>query len=153
MKTIFKCIFLVSVIFFLSACATRVSSQQSSWQLVFENDNEGNTLAGSKAELLSAIRSGKNVRVVTIGRSIDHASDAGFLSIYKGEVFAQIQAIESQRPVNDPIRIEFRTPGEKWRAIIGSNGFVTAYIDGSEPNIRTGRTKWYLGPVLLLVKK
>ncbi len=118
--------------------------QESGWRLVYSNDENGNTLEGSKADLISAIRSGKPVRVYTAGRRIEHASDALFLSVFDEEVFAQTIAIESQRPATDPIRIEFREPGVKWRSIVGTNGFVTAFMDGKEPNIRRGATRWFV---------
>ena len=111
---------------------------------MFENDAQGNTLSGSKQRLIDAVRAGKPVRIYTAGRRIEHSAGVSYLSIFKGEVFAQIMEIQSQRPAEDPVRIEFRKPGEKWRAIIGTNGFVTAYIDGREPNKRTGASRWYI---------
>ncbi len=87
------------------------------WKLVYANDENGNSLEGSKEVLIASIRAGKPVRIYTAGRHIDHATGAQFLSIFKGEVFAQITPIESQRPTENPAQILFREPGVKWRSI------------------------------------
>ena len=121
------------------------SNSTDSWILVYENDREGNAVQGSKEDLIQYVYDGKPVRVVAIGRRIAHSADAQFLSVFEGEVFAQITPINSQRPDVDPPRIFFREPGQKWRAIFGTNGFFTAYMDGSEePNVRTSPAKWYV---------
>ena len=145
MSNSIKFIIALLLIFTLSACATIGQSVAVlSWQLVFENDEQGNRISGSKDVLIEAVRSGKPVRVYFAGRTIEHAVEANFLSIFEGEVFAQLIEIQSQRPGRAPVRIEFRTAGEKRRAIIGTNGFVTAYIDGNEPNNRAGGSRWYV---------
>ena len=136
-------IFILSSLF--SACATSTQGNlYSSWQLVFENDDQGNTIAGDKQALFDAVRAGTPVRIYTAGSRIEHAAEVVFLSIFDGEVFAQIGEIQSQRPGTEPLQMQFRQPGEKWRSIVGTNGFVTAYIDGNEPRIRTGKTRWFV---------
>lgn len=144
-----RLVLVVVAVLILGACTTAgnghgQAGEASSWRLVYENDAQGQGVAGSKAALIEAIKRGKPIRVYTAGRRIEHASEARFLSIFQGEVFAQLSAIESQRPQLEPLQITFRQPGQKWRSIVGSNGFVTAYMDGNEPNIRTGRTRWFV---------
>ena len=116
----------------------------ASWRLVYANDENGAVVDGSKEALIEAVRAGKPVRVYTAGRRVEHAMDAQFLTIFEGEVFAQITPIESQRPYVDPPRILFRQPGQKWRSIVGTNGFVTALMDGNDPSVRSGATKWFV---------
>ncbi len=138
--------FVLLTVVLLNACVTTVGGEQpgdSSWRVVYANDANGEPVSGSKAALIDAVRAGKPIRVYTAGRRIEHAADAQFLSIFEGEVFAQLTPIESQRPQLEPLGMLFREPGVKWRSIVGSNGFVTAYMDGNEPNVRTGRTRWF----------
>ena len=146
MKNIFCSLY---VVLFLTACASvnapvKQTSASNHWTLIYANDDKGNSLEGSKEKLIEAIRVGKPVRIYTASSRIEHAFDAQFLSIFEGEIFAQIMPIESQRPTSNPTQILFRNPGEKWRSIVGSNGFVTALLDGQEPNVRTGSTKWFV---------
>ncbi|MEM7081395.1 MAG: hypothetical protein AAF465_01490 [Pseudomonadota bacterium] len=145
----FKHLTMVLGVMALSACTitTDLTTQDDgfdSWIMVLENDADGNTLEGSKDVLIRAVRNGKPVRVYTAGRRIEHAADAQFLSIFDGEVFAQLTPIESQRPTLEPLQMVFREPGQKWRAIRGTNGFVTAFMDGGEPNIRQAGTVWFV---------
>ncbi|MEO1483323.1 MAG: hypothetical protein AAFU77_14545 [Myxococcota bacterium] len=136
----------VALVLALCACGTTAPQgpPTGSWALVFENDADGGTVAGSKAALIDAVERGVPVRVMTLGRRITHVADAAFLSIFEGEVFAQLAAIESQRPSVDPPRIGFREPGVRWRVIVGTNGAVSALMDGGEPNDRTGATRWFV---------
>lgn len=136
-------------VYFLSACSSTGGTlgdfkPYPQWELVYANDENGELIEGSKDQLIASIRAGKPVRIFTAGRRIEHATDAQFLSIFDGEVFAQITAIESQKPELNPTKILFRKPGVKWRSIIGTNGIVTAFSDGQEPNARTGSTKWFV---------
>lgn len=134
----------------VTGCASMASPQKlaaAHWRLIYENNADGDALTGSKQELVEAVRQGQPVRIVTVGRRIEHAADAGFLSVFEGEVFAQIEAIEAQRPTLNPTRMGYRDPGTKWRMIVGTNGMVTAQMDGQEPNARTGHTRWFVqGP-------
>ncbi len=139
---------LVFVIITGAGCATlKVAgddAQKSQWRLVYANDEQGEPVDGSKAALIDAVRDGKPVRVYTRGRRVEHAADAQFLTIFEGEVFAQLTPIEAQQPETDPARVLFRNPGQKWRSIVGTNGFVTAFMDGRDPNERNGATRWFV---------
>ena len=120
------------------------SEATANWELVYEHDESGNTVSGSREALVSAVQSGKQLRIYIGDRSFGHLADAGFLTVFEGEVFAQFSPIESQAPTTDPLQILFREPGIEWRAIIGRNGFFTALMDGSEPNVRTRGAKWFV---------
>lgn len=141
-------LFCFCVLLLLVACSTTENNASAvtadGWSLVFENDDTGSVVAGSKAALIEAVRAGKPIRVYTAGRRIEHASEAVFLSVFGGEVFAQLPTIESQRPLLDPLGITFRSAGQKWRSIVGSNGFVAALMDGSEPRVRSGGARWFV---------
>ena len=124
--------------------AEEASANLPSWRLVYAHDEEGAAVEGSKDELMQAVRNGKPVRVYFAGRTVEHAAEAFFLTIFEGEVFAQIEQINSQRPSRDPAKITFREPGQEWHMIIGTNGYVSALMDGSEPNERTNAARWFV---------
>jgi len=132
----------------LSGCAALGSHHANqvnpNWRLVYAHDAAGKTLEGSKADLIDAVQTGKPIRVYTAGRTVQHSADALFLTIFEGEVFAQIHPIESQQPISNPPRMLFRQAGQKWRMIIGTNGSVSALMDGNEPNQRTGSATWFV---------
>lgn len=144
-----KIIYFLSLAVILTACKTvdeqpNHLSTENSWVMVYSNDKDGMSLEGSKSDLIESIRQGNPVRIYTSGRRIEHAMEAQFLSIFKGDVFAQITPIHAQAPAEDPTQILFRAPGKKWQSIVGTNGFVTAFTDGGDPNIRKGSTKWFV---------
>lgn len=132
----------------LGGCATlapdHANRTNSSWRLVYAHDAAGIALEGSKAELIDAVQNGKPVRIYTPGRTVQHSADALFLTIFEGEVFAQVHPIESQQPMSNPPRILFRQPGQKWRMIVGTNGSVTALMDGNAANERSGAARWFV---------
>lgn len=127
----------------LSACSVTQSGFPERTRLVYANDSEGRTTAGDKEALIEAVRLGRSIRVVTHGRTILHAADAQFLSVFEGEVFAQLTPIDTQRPTREPVQILFREPGVQWHAIVGTNGFMTAFMDGKDPVVRAAVTYWY----------
>lgn len=116
----------------------------TSWRLVYENDAEGALVAGSKQSLIAAVRNGKPVRIYFKSGRVEHAVDAMFLTIFEGEAFAQIEAINSQRPSVDPPKVAFREVGQKWRMIVGTNGYFAGLMDGSDPNERSMGARWFV---------
>ncbi len=141
----------------LSSCTQQ---HESGWELVYKNDADGNALYGSKEELINAVRAGNPIRIGfgfrsrrDSSRTIEHVSDAEFLTILDGEhVFAQVPQIIGQRPTNDEgdLKIFFRE-NNKWTKIAGTNGFSTGlmvdFINDSLVNHgadnRAG-TSWYV---------
>ena len=95
--------------------------QQPHWQLAYSHDKAGKALAGTKQALIDDIRAGKSVRIYWAGRRVEHLIDAHFLTVFGGEVFAQI-AIQGQKPSKtiDPPTIELRD--NPWKTIFATNG-------------------------------
>ena len=124
-----KVIFILMPMFIFPCCKQTL---ERDWQLVYRNDDQGNSLHGSKEKLLEAVRHGKEIRIGFGGRratdtlrSVEHLVDAHFLTIANGrEVFAQIQPIIGQRPnlTSDTLDITFREQWQ-WSIIVGTNGF------------------------------
>ncbi len=137
---------LVSFALLFAACtqpANHVTSEVGGWTLAYSHTEDGAPIKGSKQQLIDAVRNGKPIRVYVKGRRVEHAAEAHFLTVFEGDVFAQVGEIQSQQPVTDPTRISFREAGTYWRAIYGSNGTVTALMDDSEQRERTAALSWF----------
>ncbi|MEL7198764.1 MAG: hypothetical protein AAGL10_10660 [Pseudomonadota bacterium] len=96
---------------------------------LFATDLDGNPTHGSKDALVSAVNKGRSIR---IGWGLDfdgdgqseltHWADAQFLSVWEGEVFAQVAAIHTQRPRRGKADITLSDPFVEWRGSIGTTG-------------------------------
>ncbi len=139
--------FLLSTLLF---CFSLTVNGQS-WELVYENDENGNVLNGSIEVLKKAVRDGLPIRVGwgTPGR-IEHTADAKFMTIMKNKVvFAQIDPIYGQTPNMTDEHIELKE-GLQWVMIAASNGKFDAMMS----EIGTGKVvghnkggrafKWYV---------
>lgn len=107
-----------------SVAEEAATSPSSNWQIVYEQDREGTRVAGDKAALIEAVRAGEEVRVYWASSRVEHLVDAGFLTIFGGEVFAQPATIIGQRPSRpgEPATIALADNGATWTALISTNG-------------------------------
>jgi len=87
-----KYFFLVILTLFLS------SGVNAEPKLLYHQNNEAKAVKGSVSNLIQAIRSGKQIRIYMNLGFVEHSMDAGFISIIDDNVYAQIDAIQSQRP-------------------------------------------------------
>jgi hypothetical protein len=134
---------------------------------VYAADSTGARTAGDKAELLAAVRAGQPVRIgwavtyklpdSTMSR-IEHVAEATFLTIHKGEVFAQIAPIIGQRPSATEAVIGFRGKnGELWYAMLDTTGRLRGFFAGeyysssqgvdktsSREQVTRTATSWYV---------
>ncbi len=111
----------VMAILLLGGCVTANSTHSNhSWHPVYSHDADGNALEGSKTDLMNAVRQGKPVRIYWRGRTVEHSTDAIFVTILGGEVFTQTPEIRGQAPSLDPPAIEFRE--NKWQGLFSTNG-------------------------------
>jgi len=137
----------------LLCCACQTPKEaKAGWQKVFKNNANGQTVFGNKAQLIDAVRSGYPVRIGWGGNRVEHVTDAQFLTIFEGEVFAQIKSIVGQAPsaINDSVKIKFR-PENHWTKIAGTNGYANGFMTNyfkdtiAGGNIdRYGETTWYV---------
>lgn len=113
---------------------------------------DGAVVEGTKAAVLDAVRRGAALR---IGWSLDpnndgkpeivHWADAGFLSEWQDEAFAQIDDIQQQAPRRDPTRIEMPPGRKRWSGLLSTTGLLTGHFDdGTEPIAIKLRTTWCL---------
>lgn len=161
-----KIFFVVFVLFFMISCkeASELSKQndttRASWQLVFKNDRNGNSLFGDKAALLDAARKGTPIRIGWGGKlrrdstkTLEHYGEGVFLSILNEEdLFVQLPQIVGQRPYfeSDSLKIRFRETN-LWTRMVGTNGYALGLmIDVKNDSVlsngldRKAETSWYI---------
>ena len=113
------------------------SRNQGLYKVVYEADREGKTISGNLENLLSYVRAGNPIRVGwELGQSgpnrilLEHWTDAGFLTIHKGHLFAQINSIYAQGPsapsVERPSVMMPNAEPNGWVSIIGTTGSMRA---------------------------
>lgn len=115
---------------------------------------DGAVVSGAKEALLSAVGGGMPIRV---GWSLDtnddrvpevsHWADGAFLSVFEGEVFAQIDDIQRQQPVRGQARIGLPAGRQRWTGLLGTNGLLESHFDdGSAPTRARVATTWCVDP-------
>jgi hypothetical protein len=133
------------------------SSISAQWELVYENDAAGQRLAGSKANLIAAVRSGKEIRVGWVLqrkdnrlRKVEHVAAAKFLTVMSDKhVFAQIDPIVGQTPIYADSIIRLKENLE-WSFIASTTGeqesMMRQVVTGEIVGHRIGRNgiKWWV---------
>jgi len=123
-----------------ASCAAPLSAQSppACPGLLYQTGFDGGALAGDKASLVAAVERGEAIRV---GWSLDfnadgttdlaHWAEGGFLTVFEGEVFAQLEAIAPQRPVARTASVSLVSGPVTWRGLLGSDGSLDgAFSDG-----------------------
>ncbi len=114
-------------------------AQSSDSNIVCEINEEGVVVTGSLESLLLAVRQGKNIRVgweIDLTKpselTIEHWSDAGFLTIFKGHLFAQIESIFEQAPapMTPPQVMLVDSKPDGWVGVIGTTGILRSNYKG-----------------------
>ncbi len=145
-----KRLMLLAIFLFISCQSS--NNSVAGWQKVFQNEADGSVKFGDKSRLIDAVRLGYPVRVGWGGNRVEHVAEAEFLTIFQGEVFAQIKTIVGQAPRidGDSIKIRFRTENQ-WTKIAGTNGYSTAFMtDYHKDSVvgggtdRYAATTWYV---------
>ncbi|RNC85986.1 MAG: hypothetical protein ED557_04245 [Balneola sp.] len=107
----------------------------SGYKVIYEADRDGNALIGSLEELIDYVEKGNPIRVGwELGvdgpntTKLIHWTDAGFITIHKGHVFAQISSIYSQGTSAPSIEMPFvsmmNAEPDGWVAIVGTTGLL-----------------------------
>jgi hypothetical protein len=114
----------------------------------------GSVVAGSKDALRRAMSAGTPIRV---GWGLDanndnipdvsHWADAGFLTDFEGEIFAQLADIQRQQPMRNPARVTMPAGRQRWTGLLGTNGRLESHFDdGSAPSVANVRSTWCVDP-------
>jgi hypothetical protein len=129
------------LIAFLAAPARAQSS--ATWQVLYAHDAEGNTIDGDKDQLIAHVRAGQPVRVGWAGGSVEHVAPAGLLTVFDGEVYAQLPGILAQAPDADREHLRLRDGETHWRAMISTRGTLESGLDGDTPVLRPMAARWF----------
>ena len=114
----------IALILLVSSCSMQKKSLHQGWKSILSIDNNGLVLSGEKQNLIDAIHMGCPIRVgwfrkLRNDETLGHVTDSAFLSVYKGEVFAQVKPIMRQSPssAKAAIQLDFEN-NQQWTAII-----------------------------------
>jgi hypothetical protein len=139
------------LVFLLTVCAASATAQTSSCPLPLAKiEPDGRVSGGSKDAVKEAFRAGLPLRV---GWSLDfnndgkvdvaHWSDAGFLTEFEGEVFAQIADIQRQAPRTGTASVSMPAKPARWSGLVGTTGVLESHFDDGTPTQPTRvRTEW-----------
>jgi hypothetical protein len=83
-------------------------TENNDYQLLFHQGADAKGIDGSIEKLMKAVRDGKQIRLYMNLGFVEHSMDAGFISIFEGNVYAQIDPIQGQRPNRKSKDIELR---------------------------------------------
>lgn len=141
----------------LSLCGGRGARAQDTagggWRLAFAVDSAGRALYGSRAEVEAAARAGLPVRVgwgipwrlpdgTVIG--VEHVADAAFLTLHRGEVFAQLHPIVRQVPSADSAAIGL-VATETWVGLLDTTGRLRGvFRESGRAHEQRLRIWWYV---------
>lgn len=123
--------FLILSIFMTIVSCTRQGPVQGSptWQLVYQNDFNGNLVSGSKKELVAAMKKGSPIRVSWGGTEEDGSSWIEFAEpvfttiINDTAVVVQFPMSFIQTSYTDPDQAFLQTnPPTGWRALMSTTG-------------------------------
>lgn len=115
----------------------RTTDKPDGWQLAFKHDEQGKPIAGSKEDLIQAIRSGYSVRIGWGWERerdgellhLEHMATPLYLSIIKDEV---VSAIIDAHPLLesyiDEQKQSFSEAGNYWQCIMTSQGTFNARV-------------------------
>jgi hypothetical protein len=126
----------------LAACATphpKDTTQEAAsvpaWQLVYRHDADGKPIAGTKQELLEAIRRGSPIRFAwgfKVERdngllSVEHVAEPVFLSIInQSDVVVHLPEHIAQESYGNLSRALFDNPAVMWRGLMTTQGTFDA---------------------------
>lgn len=122
------------------ASTSQLAAQESCDGLIFSTDFDRKVSHGSKDALITAVNSGRPIRVGwemdfdddDVG-DLSHWADAAYLSIFNGDVFTQVDAVHAQTPDRQEGAVRLRTPYAEWRGSLGSNGVLEGSYSDDRP--------------------
>ena len=143
----------IAVVALLALCHQAAFAQTAACAPLLTTEPDGKVSAGSKQALIQTVRSGASVRV---GWELDferdgkvdlvHWAPAQFLTVFEGEVFAQIPAISKQEPILKTANVRLARSLASWQGLLGSTGFLEGrFSDEAETERLPARVIWCAG--------
>ena len=90
------------------------------WRLVYYNSDSGEPLKGSLTNLIEAVKSGEQIRIVMDQESLTFATEAQYLWVLEDVVYAQNNGeVSVSRSGN---KLSFQDDSYYWMFLVNSNG-------------------------------
>ncbi len=146
------------IILAVIASAFSCSSQSEKWVIAFKTDTEGNTISGSKKNLIDAIRAGNDIKVgwgfKGKAHSIEHVSNPIWLAVLdEQEVIAHLDPQVLSSIDWEELRPNYADSSlftKEWRVVLSTKGdFDAVWIDRKENKVVERRpqqhpTTWFV---------
>ena len=146
-----KIFFLIFAVLFLSCSSlSKIHNQEMCchWKLVYYNSDRGDSLKGYIGDLINAVKSGKQVRIVMEKDSIVFAAAAEYLWVNNNMVYAQNNGQVSAYFTGK--ELVFQENSYYWMFIVNTNGernMIRWSVGNHEmkgQNTDRVFTKWYV---------
>ncbi len=130
------------IVVLLISCQSE--NKYAEYQIVYKNDKEGNTLIGSKEELIKYIRGGAEIKIGwgTKGKShsVEHLSEPIWIAILdESEVIAHLDAQILSKIDWDNLSANYKDStlvNQEWRVVVTTKGeFDAVWSDRKNRNI------------------
>lgn len=92
----------------------------SKWRLIYNNSDNGEPIEGSLNDLINAVKSGKQIRIVMDLESFTFAAEAQYLWVLEDVVYAQNNGEVSVSRSGNKLR--FQDDSYYWMFLVNSNG-------------------------------
>lgn len=90
------------------------------WKLIYYNSDDGETIEGNPDDLINAVESGKQIRVVVDQGSVTFAAEAQYLWVFHNIVYAQNNGQVSVGQFGNELK--FLEDSYYWMFLVNSNG-------------------------------
>jgi hypothetical protein len=119
------------------------TAQECSTRLIVV-EQDGRVSAGSREMLRAAVEAAVPLRVgwsLATGDdgkpALSHWADASFVTVFEGEVFAQVAEIRRQTPRRGERHVELSATPQRWTGSVGSDGVLEGAFDDDQKPTRT----------------
>ena len=145
-----KSLFLAPAIAIATLWAVPRHPAPSGFEVVYAADREGKVVSGSLDELVAAVQGGAALRVGwelpmrmpgEDALVLEHWTDAGFVSVWRGHVFAQLRDIYEQGVVITDPAFFLQAEPHGWTALVGTTGSFRMVTAGEKSEMRAA-TRW-----------
>ena len=118
------------------------------WRLIYYNSDSGEPLKGSLTNLIEAVKSGEQIRIVMDQESLTFATEAQYLWVLEDVVYAQNNGeVSVSRSGN---KLSFQDDSYYWMFLVNSNGerdmirWSVGDIDMRGQNEDKVSVKWFI---------
>ncbi len=149
-------VFMIALMTFLVSCQSKID--QGRYRVAYKNDRDGRALAGSKAQLIQAIRGGADIRIGWGFKgkvhTIEHLSDPIWIAVLdEKEVIAHLDPQVLSSVDWDSLTASYADSSllqQEWRVVLSTNGeFDAVWYDRKKEKMAERRPQnhtmtWYV---------